>query len=218
MARDVEVQVLTKEVEETAGQLLSKTADASKAFEAVGRILVNRIRLCFRESRSPWGVSWLPIKFRAPKVAQRRRVVDGQQTFQPRRDTEGNLVLTARGRAQQQANVAAAAGKGFAGKPLIDTGRLRSSITYQADKDGVDVGTSLRQAKLQHFGGKILPKNAQLLAFPGPGGGIVFSKGTVIPARPFMPINPQGQLALPPSWSKGILGELAKHLELGVPA
>lgn len=204
-----------REAEARIRELIEKTGDASGAFEVIGRVLVNRIRLGFRNSRSPWGVPWLPIKFRAPKVQQRpQRGADGSTGYVQRRDAQGRLVLTKVGRAQSDANELARAGKGAAGKPLVDTGRLRNSITYNASKDSVEIGTNARQAKLQHFGGTVVPKSAQMLAFPGPGGEIIFAKRITVPARPFMPINPAGAVMLPPDWTRGVLRELANHLDL----
>jgi phage gpG-like protein len=208
MARNVDVQVQADQAEQLPQQLLQRTETIEQAYAAIGRVLVNRIRLCFRASRSPWGVPWLPIKFRAPKVQQ----VQGKYgSYLPKIGKDGKLVLTAAGKKQQAANAAALSGKGAAGKPLVDTGLLRNSITYNTDSDGVEIGTVLKQAKLQHFGGRVVPKRAKALAFPGPGGELIISRGVTIPARPFMPINPQGQVALPPAWNKSGLAEIQRH-------
>lgn len=194
----VGVEVDSSGVDAALREIRERAEDARPAFEAVGRLLVNRIRLCFRESRSPWGVPWLPIKFRAPRTREKR-------------GKAGNLVLTASGRAQAGANASAAAGKGSAGKPLVDTGLLRNSIVYAAGSNSVEIGTVAKQAKLQHFGGRVVPKRAKVLAFAGPGGELILSRGVTIPARPFMPVNPQGTVMLPADWSRGALREIAKH-------
>ena len=52
------------------------------------------------------------------------------------------------------------------GKPLIDTGRLLSSITYRISGNTVEVGTNVPYARIQQFGGVIKPKNAKKLAIP----------------------------------------------------
>jgi phage gpG-like protein len=195
----IDVSADTREVDATLRDLRERAQDPTPAFEAIGRLLVNRIRLCFRQSRSPWGVPWLPIKFRAPAVQKIKK--------------DGTPAFTASGRKQLAANNLAAQAKGSAGKPLVDSGALRNSLTYFADRDGVEIGTVAKQARLQHFGGRIVPKRAKVLAFAGPGGELILSRGVTIPARPFMPINPQGQLMLPPSWRKGVLAEIAKHFE-----
>ena len=50
--------------------------------------------------------------------------------------------------------------------PLRDTGRLMSSITYQAGRDFVAWGSSLKYAPIQQLGGEIKPKNTKKLAIP----------------------------------------------------
>lgn len=186
------------QVEAQLRALIERTGNASPAFAAVGRALVNFIKLGFRNSRSPWGESWLPIKFRAPKVQQVNR--------------DGSIGLTPAGRKQLAANQSASKGRGAAGKPLVDTGLLRNSINFKADATGVDIGTPAKQARLQHFGGTIVPKGAKALAFPGSDGGLVIKRSVTIPARPFMPINNANQVVLPPLWAKAVLREIEKHV------
>jgi len=110
------------------------------------------------------------------------------------------------------------------GQPLLDKGRLRRSISSRAGNGFVEVGTNLRVGNgsaslgaVHQFGATVTPKKAKLLAFRIQGR-LVFAKKVEIPARPFMPMTPAGQIDMPPAWSKGILQELAKHLGLGVPA
>jgi len=58
------------------------------------------------------------------------------------------------------------------GLTLIDSGRLSHSFGYDAAKDSVAMGTNLVYAPIHHFGGRA-----------GRG------KRTVLPARPFMPVE-----------------------------
>lgn len=201
------------DLEDRIREMTAAAADSTTAFGVIGRSLVTRIQLGFKASRSPWGVPWLPIKFRAPPVRMKATKEGRTQV----RDDQGNLVLTRAGAAQSALNEAAAKGEGLAGKPLVHTRKLLQSITFVATPTSVEVGTNAKQAKLQHFGGTVVPKNRKSLAFAGPIGEIVFTKAVTIPARPFMPINPQGAAMLPPAWANGILRELAAHLKL-VPA
>lgn len=46
-------------------------------------------------------------------------------------------------------------GGGKGAKPLLDTGRLRNSITMLAGNDFVEVGTNVRYAAIHQFGGAI---------------------------------------------------------------
>jgi phage gpG-like protein len=99
------------------------------------------------------------------------------------------------------------------GQPLLDTGRLRSSITYVATSQFVEVGTNVRYARTHQFGAVIKPKSKPALVFPNKlAGGLVFAKKVTIPKRPFMPLDAQGQLDLPGSWQKGLLGVITGHL------
>lgn len=138
-------------------------ANPRPAYVAVGRVLVNRIRLCFRMGVDPWGSPWAALKFRR-------------------------------------------------GQPLRDTGRLMNSIVANPDDKGVTVGTNARQARLQHYGGTVVAGPGKTLAFPGPGGGIVFAKRVTIPGRPFMPLR-RGQTVatLPASWSVDVIRALRNY-------
>jgi phage virion morphogenesis protein len=112
------------------------------------------------------------------------------------------------------------------GQALSDTGRLRRSIRSVADADGVTVGTNLKYARIHQFGGKLKERN-QVLIF-GAGGkfisrkqakrsffvsNIAFSKigEGKIPARPYLPLNADGEVALPPTWQKPIVDRLKAH-------
>lgn len=94
------------------------------------------------------------------------------------------------------------------GQTLSLRGTLRKSIGPENDGkrpkqnpngivriqgDVVTIGTSLIYAKILNSGGVVRPKNAKALAFPGPGGKIMFRKKVTIPARDFQSISPQDQ-------------------------
>lgn len=89
------------------------------------------------------------------------------------------------------------------GQPLRDTGRLQRSIVANPDKTGVRIGTNVAHARTHQYGATIEPKTpGGRLAFPGPGGRMIFAKKVTIPARPFMPLRKgQQTVALPPAWS-----------------
>lgn len=75
------------------------------------------------------------------------------------------------------------------GGTLVDTGRLRDSITSRAQGREVQVGTNVLYAAIHQFGGVIRPKNKQALHFPLPGGGFFIGKKVTIPARPFLGLS-----------------------------
>jgi len=98
------------------------------------------------------------------------------------------------------------------GQPLVDTGRLRRSITFKADPQGVTIGTNLKYAPIHQFGGTISAKNAPFLVFKTPTG--FARKKKVIPARPFMPLSPTGTLDMPPTWAASVINVLASRFNL----
>lgn len=216
----IDFHVQADQVKARIQQLLAAGADLTAAWQLIGNNLVNRIRLGFKLSISPWGVPWQPIKWRAPRVAVKSKVLHGPMQpgqgglaiYQRRRDKHGKLVLTKYGKMQVNANAT-----GKAGQPLVDKGILRRSIVAVANSTGVEVGTSLIYAPPHQFGAKIRPRTRPFLVFPGPGGELIFSKGVTIPARPFMPINVAGQLDLPPTWAQNIIRTLAAHFQLQSP-
>ncbi|WP_321276929.1 phage virion morphogenesis protein [Thiomicrorhabdus indica] len=78
-------------------------------------------------------------------------------------------------------------------KPLVHDGYLLASLAYQLVNGGtgLEYGSDLPYAALQHFGGTIRPKNAKMLQF-GKGSGI-FAKESHIPARPFIGLTQQDE-------------------------
>lgn len=166
-------------------------------YETVGVAVTNLVRLGFSLGKDPWGKPWAPIKWRSP-----RRTNDGKR-------------LSKTGREQVKANRS-----GSAGQPLVDTGRLRSSITHRADPQGVTIGTNIRAksgasiAAVHQFGAVIRPKNGKRLVFPGPGGGLVFAKKVTIPQRAFLPLpSPGAAVTLPAAWTKTIIARLRGYMK-----
>lgn len=98
------------------------------------------------------------------------------------------------------------------GQPLVDSGRLRASITSKVQDREVVVGTNVQYARVHQFGATIRPKRAKLLRFPNGAGGFAFARQVTVPARPFMPIGPSGQVDLPASWAASALTAMAKAI------
>lgn len=103
------------------------------------------------------------------------------------------------------------------GSPLRDTGaNLYGRMTYRIGEESggfhVDVGTNFRYAPVHQFGAVIKPVNGKFLRFMGPNGPI-FAKKVVIPARPFLPIEQDGTMNLPPAWSVDVLKALRAHYD-----
>lgn len=89
-------------------------------------------------------------------------------------------------------------------KALLDTGRLRNSITYQAGIDSVTIGTNTVYAALQQFGAKKGQFGNTRRGAPIPWGDI--------PGRPFLPVRADGRADLPQSWKGDVLSILMGYL------
>jgi phage gpG-like protein len=78
---------------------------------------------------------------------------------------------------------------------LIRKGLLLSSIRITAlSADGVTIGSDRVYAAIHQLGGVIVPTKAKSLVFTI-GGKTIFAKKVTIPARPYFPFLPNGQLA-----------------------
>lgn len=75
-----------------------------------------------------------------------------------------------------------------AGQTLVDTGRLRDSITHRVAGDGVEVGTNVIYAATHQLGAEIQARNAPYLAFKI-GDRFVRVRKVSIPARPFLGVD-----------------------------
>jgi len=85
------------------------------------------------------------------------------------------------------------------GKTLVDTGRLKSSITMDATNTELKVGTNVKYAAIHQLGGTvpghiILPKRAKALRWFDKSGTVRFAKKVTIPKitmpkRPFLVVQ-----------------------------
>ena len=87
------------------------------------------------------------------------------------------------------------------GKPLLDTGRLRSSFSYRARPRGFEVGTNFIGAPVHQYGATIAPKRAKLLRFrAGRKGRWIFAKEVRVPRRQMVPEGRLGSI-----WSRAFV-------------
>jgi len=80
--------------------------------------------------------------------------------------------------------------RGAAGPILWNTGRLKSSISYNVTGNVLELGPNTVDAAIHQFGGRIVPKDAKALRIAAPGGPI-FAKKVDIPARPYIGFGPK---------------------------
>ena len=104
-------------------------------------------------------------------------------------------------------------------KKLYRTGELFDSITGKATKDTAQIGTNIVYAAIQHLGGKTSPhkitaKNKKALAFGGLLRKSVNHPGSEIAARPYLPINGDGELQS--DGEERLLNVIIEALEKGV--
>lgn len=107
------------------------------------------------------------------------------------------------------------------GQPLRNTGRLYGSIGARRAGNAILVGTNLTTPGGDHnlgaihqFGAHIEPKAGDYLVWSPPGmKGLVFAKSVTIPARPFMPLDAAGRVALPQAWAQSALTAMSNALE-----
>lgn len=102
------------------------------------------------------------------------------------------------------------------GMILQSTGRLRDSIVESFTDTSATIGTNVVYAAIHQFGGKtrphvIRPKNKRALAFNGRVVGKVNHPGSTIPARPFLPVDRQGNLQ--PEAVSGIESAVQEYLQ-----
>lgn len=88
--------------------------------------------------------------------------------------------------------------RGSSAQILSDTGVLRGSVFAGPEGTGAVVGTEDIRAGTHQFGAKKGAYGTMKSGAPIPWGDI--------PARPFMPLDPQGNLDLPVDWVESISG------------
>jgi len=183
------VEIDDRAVMQQLAQLEQRARSMAPVMPEVGNILVASAQLSFRDSADPWGNPWAPL---SPVTLLRRAA----------RRTGGNPY-----RRDGRLKKAAVQIIGSA-KPLLDTGRLRNSITFRIDGNGVVVGTNLVQAGMQQFG-------ARRGAFGRMSNGSPIPWGNV-PARAFLPVHsPGGAVDLPLPVRRQIVEAMSRYL-LGV--
>lgn len=95
------------------------------------------------------------------------------------------------------------------GQTLIDSTRLRGSITHEASNSGVEVGTNVPYAAVHQFGDIIMARTAQALHF-FIGGREVFVDSVEIPRRAFLGLDEEDEQEIVEIAGEWLLGEEAR--------
>jgi len=82
------------------------------------------------------------------------------------------------------------------GQTLVDTARLVQSITHEASPTDVVWGTDVIYGRVHQTGETITAKGGGALRFKSPGGGFVTVNSVTIPARPFLGVDAQDDVAI----------------------
>ena len=172
----------------TLEALARRLGDLRPVMQEIGETLVASAMLTFRAERDPWGQPWRPLS--GVTLARRR---------QGPRPTASTSILR-------------------------DTGNLANSFSAQASADGVEVGTALVYAATHQFGAKRGQygrysqvsrwrkfAEGDFRKYAGTRKGFPIPWGD-IPARPMLPIRPDGRVELPASDEGEILALLTRNL------
>lgn len=98
------------------------------------------------------------------------------------------------------------------GLPLLKSSRLRNGFTMQITPTRIEAVNPTIYAKIQNFGGTVVPKQKKALRFTGRGK-TFFAKKVVIPARQMVPGD-----VMPEAWSTRLLAAADKVIHLLVRA
>ena len=170
-------------IQQAFNRLSDAVGNLQPAMDEIGAAVRDRVSETFKTSTDPWGNRWRGLSQSAVMARLARRKDSYTKS--------GKL---------------SAKGKGYAMggfQPLLDTGRLRNSITYRATSQGVTIGTNTIYARTHQFGAS-QGQYGRSRRGPIPWGNI--------PARPFLPVRSNGA-AMPPSWQSEIIDILQRRIE-----
>lgn len=201
------VRVDDHEVTAALRALQGRVKSLRRPLAEIGQTLVTLSDLSFRAQHDPWGAAWAQLS----EVTLMNRA---------RRRSGGKSLRTKKGNTR-----AAALRVMLTAQALIDTGILRNSINARAGADRVEVGTNLVYAATQQFGAKrgafgytlsgthhksdVFDRAAAASGLSMRGVPIPWGD---IPARPFLPIRPDGTVDLPRDTLDDMLDILHRHL------
>lgn len=126
---------------EAAQQALARLRESGAKLRPVMAVIAQDLesstKLRFTDGRGPDGKPWLPLSA-ATRISRAKRAAGGKVYVKNRTRTTAAFTRAFLGGMQ----------------PLLDTGRLRNSITSRASNDFAEVGTATVYARIHQFGGK----------------------------------------------------------------
>lgn len=170
----IEVTLHDAEVQRLIERLTRRLGNLTPVMHEIGQRYERRVLENFEGSHAPDGTPWARLSAVTLMLALGRKKRLGKRGLTKR-------------------------GKAYLGnkKPLIESGRLRSRIHYQAGAESVKVGLSgIEYAAIHQFGGKA-GRNRKV----------------TIPARPYLAMNTAGGLALADRDRRMVVEVLRRHLD-----
>lgn len=165
----IEITIDDRDVLTALGELARRVQNPTPALADIGERMVASTRRRFTEGRAPDGTPWTPNS----PVTVLRYLGRFKGSFRRR---GGGITKAGERRAAAK-------------KPLIgETRRLSSEIAYRLIPGGVQIGSSLEYAAVQHFG-------AKRGAFGRTGRGAAIPWGD-IPPRPFLGVSADDRTAI----------------------
>jgi len=160
MADGFKVELDDRELQQLLDRALQVTGDLTPAMKAIGEYMRRSTEGNFRGEHDPQGKPWKPLKVISYHLGYSLR--KGKKTH-----TKAGLLT--------QAFQKYLAGR----KILTESGDLRASIHYSADRTSVTIGSGKGYAAIHQFGGKAGRGNK-----------------VTIPARPFLGVGPRDRTAI----------------------
>lgn len=166
------------EVQKLLEGVTGRFSDLTPVLEVAVADTIALIDDAFEAQRSPGGDAWADLSPATASIRARQAVQKAQYNVARKAKKQGiDVTDDALAKARKRA-LEAAEKREENRRKLIDTGRLRQSITGSAESDLFRFGTNVVYAAAQHFGN---PSNKVFGKAPGP-----------IPARPYLPVERVG--------------------------
>lgn len=177
------ITVTSGPLEAALADLSRRAANPSPALKAIGEALVLQTKRTFGTGTDPWGRRWQP---NAPATIAamlwRRSSHFASYSDVTTRKVKATRVGSKKGYFRKDGELGARGSALVASKrPLIGEGRqLSTKVFYNVQANVLTVGSTMKYAAMQQFGGK----KSQFAHLWGD-----------IPARPFLPVTASGELA-----------------------
>lgn len=134
----IQITIDSTQIEALLSHIKGKADHLEPVMAAIGHDITERVKLCFRELKTPDGQAWKPLS-PVTKFKRAERVAGGKDKVY-RKDGKGTRAKFTRAY--------------LSATPLNDNGNLRKSIAYRASVNQVEIGTNVPYAAMMNFGGK----------------------------------------------------------------